>query len=106
MLTHSFHNENCPETRAKNISPILGWLATFVGVVAPFNIVPQIITIFKAKSVANVSLLTYLIVIATQFVWLVYGIKLSLRPLVISSLVVIFLSCIIVLQFSIYGNLF
>ncbi len=106
MLTHSFHAPGCPETKEKSVGPMLGGLATLVGIVAPFNIVPQIIAIFHAKSVANISLLTYLIVIATQFVWLVYGIKLSLKPLILSSIVVIFLSGIIAFQFFLYKGLY
>lgn len=102
MYFHLFHKSAYPDTKGR-AGPTLNFLATLVGVVAPFNAIPQIIEIFKNQSVANVSLLTYLIVFATQLVWLVYGIKLSLRPLQISSVVVILLSGIIIFQFFIYG---
>ena len=106
MPTHSFHTSACNETKGKSIGPILSFLAMAVGIIAPFNVIPQIITIFQTKSVANISLTTYVIVIVTQLVWLVYGLKLALRPLAVSSLVVILLSSVIVFQFFLFGHLF
>ena len=102
MALHPFHTDKCPEVK-NNAGPLINFLASFVGIVAPLNAVPQIVTIFKNQSVANVSLLTYIIVLATQVVWLVYARKLLLKPLIVSSVVVIFLCGIIVLQFFIYA---
>lgn len=104
MVTHPYHTANCPEAKGK-VGPTLGILATLAGIIGPFNIIPQIVEIFQTKSIANVSLLTYSIVIAIQVVWLVYALKLSLRPLIISSLVVLVLSGVIIFQFFLYGGL-
>ena len=101
MAIHAFHKPGCSEARG-NVGPLLNFLATCVAIIAPLNAVPQIIKIFQAQSVGSVSLLAYLIVVATQIVWLVYGIKLSLKPLVVSSIVVLLLSGTVLFQFFLY----
>jgi uncharacterized protein with PQ loop repeat len=102
MELHAFHKEHCPEAKG-SAGPLLAALTTLTAIVAPLNAVPQIIKIFETKSIGSVSIITYLIVIVTQVIWLIYGVKLSLRPLVISSVVVLFLSAIIVIQFVVYS---
>ena len=103
MATHPFHTPDCPEAKG-SVGPVLNSLVMVIAFIAPLNAVPQIIKIFETKSVVSVSLLTYLMVIATQIIWLIYGAKLSLRPLILSSVVVLILSGIIVFQFLIYPS--
>ncbi len=103
METHSYHKNDCPESKGK-VGPILNTIVTLIAFIAPLNAIPQIWKIFETKSVENVSLTTYLMVVATQFIWLIYGAKLSLKPLIYSSVVVILLSAIIVFQFFLYGG--
>jgi len=102
MALHAFHKSGCPEAKG-NAGPLLNILATCVAIIAPLNAIPQIIKIFQTQSVGSVSLLTYLVVVATQIVWLIYGIKLSLKPLVISSIVVLLLSGTVLFQFFLYS---
>jgi MtN3 and saliva related transmembrane protein len=103
MVTHPYHTPACPEAKG-TVGPVLAVVVTIAGIIGPLNIIPQILKIFETKSVANVSLLTYLIVMTIQVVWLVYAYKLSLRPLLISSIAVLVLSAIVVTQFFIYGG--
>ena len=103
MATHPYLTEKCPEAKDAKIGPVLKAVTTFVGIVAPLNAVPQILKIYETQSAAGVSLLTYLIVIATQFVWLVYGWRLRLKPLIISSIVVLVLSGAVAAEVLIYG---
>lgn len=103
MSTHPYHTEKCEESNKREIGPVLKAVTTFVGVVAPLNAIPQIWKIYEAHSAAGVSLLTYIIVIATQIVWLVYGLRLRLKPLIISSIVVLVLSGIVTAEIFIYG---
>ena len=102
MATHPFHSDNCPEAKG-SVGPVLNSIVTLIAFIAPLNAIPQIWKIFETKSVVNVSLTTYVMVVATQFIWLIYGAKLSLKPLIYSSVVVILLSGITVFQFFLYG---
>lgn len=103
MATHPFHTDSCPESKGK-VGPVLNTVVTLIAFIAPLNAIPQIWKIFETKSVENVSLTTYLMVVVTQFIWLIYGAKLSLKPLIYSSVVVIVLSGVIVFQFLLYGG--
>lgn len=102
MKSHSFHDKKCPSSQG-DTNKMINAFATIAGIVAPLNAVPQIIKIFETQSVGSVSLLTYIIVFVTQIVWLVYGVKLSLKPLVISSVIVIVSSGIILFQFILFA---
>lgn len=103
MKTHSFHTDTCPEAK-HSVGPILNVAASMIAVIAPLNAVPQIIKIFQTQSVADISLLMYLMVLGTQAVWLLYAFRLDLKPLLVSSVVVILLSGTIVLQFFWYAD--
>ena len=58
----------------------LGYLG---GILTTFCYVPQIIRVFKFKSAKDISLLFTLLMMAGMVVWLVYGILLSLGPLIL-----------------------
>lgn len=51
---------------------IIGWLGVCIGVVVPL---PQLVRIFKAGKVANISVLTYALLVVTIACYLVHAIQ-------------------------------
>ena len=62
---------------------LLGALVSVVGIATGVAYVPQAVRIWKRKSSDDVSILTYLLFLAGQTVYLVYGIRISQWPLIV-----------------------
>ena len=62
---------------------LLGWLVSVVGVATGAAYVPQALRIWKRRSSDDVSILTYLLFLGGQIVYLVYGIRIRQWPLII-----------------------
>jgi MtN3 and saliva related transmembrane protein len=60
-------------------------LVLFVAIAEPLLTIPQIYQIWSTRSAAGVSLVTWAGYVITGVVWLVYGIRIKDRPLIISS---------------------
>ena len=84
ILTHYQMNFN-PE--------ILGLIA---GTLSCITFVPQIFKTWKSKSVKDISVTSFMIVVTSTFIWLVYGIWKEL-PSVILTNVVVCISAVIML---------
>ena len=77
-----------------NFDPeILGLIA---GTLSCITLVPQIFKSWKSKSVKDISVVSFMIVVISTLIWLVYGIWKQL-PSVILTNVVVCLSAIIML---------
>lgn len=61
------------------IVDIIGFLA---GILISVSIVPQIVKSLKTKKVKDISLLMLLILIAGEFLWIIYGIAISSYPII------------------------
>jgi MtN3 and saliva related transmembrane protein len=61
---------------------IFGFMAAALGTV---SLVPQVIKMWKTRSVQSISLMMYMIISVDSILWLTYGIALSLTPLIIQS---------------------
>jgi MtN3 and saliva related transmembrane protein len=62
------------------LSDYIGYLA---GVLTTFCYIPQIIRVFRLKSAKEISLLFTILLLVGVVVWLVYGILLSLVPIIL-----------------------
>ena len=62
---------------------LLAWLVSVVGVATGAAYVPQALRIWKRRSSDDVSILTYLLFLGGQIVYLVYGIRIRQWPLII-----------------------
>jgi len=62
---------------------LLAWLVSVVGVATGAAYIPQALRIWKRKSSDDVSILTYLLFLGGQIVYLVYGIRIRQWPLII-----------------------
>ncbi len=61
----------------------LAWLVSVVGVATGAAYIPQALRIWKRKSSDDVSVLTYLLFLGGQIVYLTYGIRIGQWPLII-----------------------
>ena len=62
---------------------LLAWLVSVVGVATGAAYIPQAMRIGKRRSSDDVSILTYLLFLGGQIVYLVYGIRIRQWPLII-----------------------
>jgi MtN3 and saliva related transmembrane protein len=62
---------------------VLAWLVSAVGVATGIAYVPQAVRIWKRRSSDDVSILTYLLFLAGQLVYFVYGVRIAQWPLII-----------------------
>lgn len=80
-----------------NFNPeILGLVA---GTLSCITFVPQIFKTWKSKSVKDISVMSFTIVVVSTLIWLVYGILKQL-PSVILTNVIVCISAIIMLVFK------
>lgn len=62
---------------------LLAWLVSVVGVATGAAYIPQALRIWKRRSSDDVSILTYLLFLGGQIVYLVYGVRIRQWPLII-----------------------
>ena len=70
----------------------LGYIA---GILTTLAFVPQVLQIYKTKSVKDVSLSMFLIFTAGVSMWLVYGIKVHALPVIAANAITLILSLVI-----------
>lgn len=73
-----------------------------VGSLTPLATIPQIITIYSAQSVANVSLITWVLYDLSAVLFLAYAILHKLPPLIISSTLWILVDSSVVVAWFIF----
>lgn len=81
---------------------VFGKFMLAVAVIEPLTTIPQIYQIWSHKSAAGVSLITWLFYTLTACIWLVYGIKIKEKPVIISSVMWILAEGLVVLGILIY----
>jgi MtN3 and saliva related transmembrane protein len=62
---------------------LLGLLVSVVGIATGGAYVPQAVRIWKRKSSDDVSIVTYLLFLGGQAIYLVYGIRIAQWPLIV-----------------------
>lgn len=62
---------------------IAEWLGLVAGALVTCSMIPQIIRIFRLKSARDISILFTTLILLGMACWLVYGIYLSLTPVVL-----------------------
>lgn len=72
--------------RPKKHKDRLDKIVYFFAFAAPAFEIPQLITIYSQHSAKDVSLLTWRFFAISSFVWLVYGIRHQLKPIIVSYL--------------------
>lgn len=69
----------------------------------PLSTVPQVVTIFKTKTAAGVSISTWLIYVLFSFLWLWYGIVHKQKALIVAEVLFILTEGLVVIGGIIYG---
>ena len=65
------------------LDSVLGWLVSAVGIATGVAYVPQAVRIWKRRSSDDVSVVTYLLFLGGQVVYLVYGLRIRQVPLIV-----------------------
>lgn len=73
-----------------------------IAVVEPLMTLPQIYEIWIKNQAEGVSSLTWGLYIAAAFIWLLYGIQLKDRPLIISSTLWVITEALVVVGLALY----
>jgi len=64
---------------------ILSVLAMISGVAGTFAFIPQVYRIFKRKSARDISIASYLFLLITSIIWVLYGLEIQSYPIVITQ---------------------
>lgn len=75
---------------------LLDWLVYFGAVVEPIMTVPQIYEVWVQNKPAG-SLLTWFSYVLFAFIWLLYGIKYKIKPLIITEVLWVLLQGLVVI---------
>jgi MtN3 and saliva related transmembrane protein len=82
------------------IANIVGFTAAAVGAV---TFLPQVITSWRSKQTADISLSTYLLLTVAAVLWLLYGVLVVAMPVVLVNTLIL-VSCVAMLALKIrYG---
>lgn len=73
---------------------IIGLFGAFLSSV---TFIPQVLLAWKSKSVGDLSLSMILIVITSTVVWLIYGIALTLWPVIIANTIIFILASLLMI---------
>ncbi len=66
---------------------VLETLATVVGVVGSFAMLPQIYRIFKRRSAKDISIWTYAYMLVAGGIWVLYGLNIQSFPIILTNLI-------------------
>lgn len=72
---------------------LIGFAAAFLTTIA---FIPQVIQVWKSKSVEGLSLTTYIIFIIGVFLWFLYGLSIGSLSMIIANFITVLLASIII----------
>ena len=72
---------------------LIGFAAAFLTTIA---FIPQVIQVWKSKSVEGLSLTTYIIFIIGVFLWFLYGLKIGSLSMIIANSITVVLALVII----------
>ena len=68
----------------------------------PLFEIPQFISIISARSAANISLVTWLYLAISSLAWLIYGIHMKMKPLIVSYILYVLVEFSIVIAIVVF----
>jgi MtN3 and saliva related transmembrane protein len=68
------------------------------------NFLPQVIKAYKTKNADDISILTLILIILAQTIWIIYAWKLDLIPVLISNASLLLLTIILLILKMMYKN--
>lgn len=73
-----------------------------VGLVGPLALIPQVLTIWVDRGVAGLSLLTWALLTAVSFMWILYGVFRRSKALVVANILYTIFNFLVVLGVFLY----
>lgn len=73
------------------------YLGYFAGICTTLSFVPQVIKVWKSKNVDGISLSMFIIFIIGVFCWLMYGLILNQKPLIVANFITLLLAILIII---------
>ena len=86
----------------EEFSEILAWIATTGGLFISFAYIPQVYKIWKNKSSADVSLITFIMFALGVAFWLIYGISINNMALIVANTAGLIGICSVIIACLIY----
>lgn len=83
---------------------VLETLATIVGIVGSFAMIPQVYRIFRRKSAQDISISTYAFLLIAGIIWVLYGFNIQSLPLIITNLIGSLTMIGVVIGWFLYGR--
>ena len=87
-----------------DLAIVLESLATITGVISSFAMLPQIYRIFKRKSAKDISIWTYLYMLAAGVIWILYGLNIQSYPIWVTNLIGSLTMIGIIIGWFLYGR--
>ncbi|HVV66760.1 MAG TPA: hypothetical protein VHB72_01660 [Candidatus Saccharimonadales bacterium] len=78
-------------------------LTFIVGVIGPFTVLPQSISIFAHQSATGVSLATWILIFVVTFPWILYGIAHKDKSIIVSFILWEVMNLSVVIGVLLYG---
>ena len=72
---------------------LIGFAAAFLTTIA---FIPQVVQVWKSKSVEGLSLTTYIIFIIGVFLWFLYGLSIGSLSMIIANFITVLLASVII----------
>lgn len=83
---------------------ILSTLAMVSGIAGTFAFVPQVYRIFKRKSAKDISIASYLFLLITGIIWVLYGLEIKSLPIVIPNILGNLIIVFLIIGWFLYGR--
>ncbi len=104
-LRHKYERkQGLKKQRQTSYIAFLDKLTFIVGVIGPFTVLPQIISIFSTKSAAGVSLTTWSLIFIVTFPWILYGIAHREKSIIVSFVLWEVANLAVVVGVLLYGK--
>ena len=87
-----------------DLAVVLESLATITGIISSFAMLPQIYRIFKRKSAKDISIWTYLYMLAAGVIWILYGLNIQSYPIWVTNLIGSLTMIGIIIGWFLYGR--
>ena len=105
-MRHKYERQNgLIRTRKSSYIMLLDKVTLVVGIIGPFTVLPQIISIFSTKSATGVSFATWVLIFIVTFPWILYGIAHKEKSIIISFILWELVNLGVVIGVLMYGKI-
>lgn len=92
------HLDECEKEKKINRRKFIDAAMLSVGIIASLSSIPQVLKIYQTQDVAGISLITYLIALASVVAWFLYGLYIKNKPLIYSTSIAMVINIIVIFQ--------